>query len=160
MERGRRKTLNMTKERVKEIFDIVSRLCSIVSCAVAVYGVFQVVDFVVEVKPIVVPIAKEVKDGNMDARTLFSGSNVVVRHDTVRVTERDTVYLEQNEVRHAEKAMAVGTSLHQSGLGKKLTAEEEQKLDKSGDKVSEQERKDIEDGEASFRQRMRSKMNR
>ena len=150
----------MTKDKLKEIFDFIPKVCSIVSCTVAVYGVFQVVDFVVEVKPIVVPIAKEVKEGNMDARAIFSGANVVVRHDTVRVTERDTIYLGQNEPRHTEKSMSVDASPQQSLQTHRLTAEEEQRLDKSADKVSEQERKDIDDGESSFRQRMRSKMNR
>ena len=39
------------------------------------------------------------------------------------------------------------------------TAEEEQRLDHLADNVSEQERKEIESGEASFRQRMRNKLN-
>ena len=151
---------NMTKERVKEIFDIVSRLCSIVSCAVAVYGVFQVVDFVVDVKPIVVPIAQEVKEGKLDAREIFSGAATIVRHDTVRVTERDTVYIGQNESREKGISQSASSSLQRSGIGARLTAEEEQQLDHSADKVQEEERKEIDQAESSFRQRMREKLNR
>lgn len=41
----------MTKEMAKEILGFLVPLCSIVNCLLAVYGVFHVVDFVVDVKP-------------------------------------------------------------------------------------------------------------
>ncbi len=48
-------------KEAKEILDYIVAVCSIASCTVAVYGVFQVVDFVVDVRPIVRPIALEIK---------------------------------------------------------------------------------------------------
>ncbi len=149
----------MTKETAKEILGFLVPLCSIVNCLLAVYGVFHVVDFVVDVKPIVVPIANEVKEGRLDAREIFSSSGVTVRHDTVRVVEHDTVYIGQNEARQVGRSMSVETTEQPSGMGARVTAEEERRLDKSADNVSEQERKEIESGEASFRQRMRNKLN-
>ena len=149
----------MTKETAKEILGFLVPLCSIVNCLLAVYGVFHVVDFVVDVKPIVVPIANEVKEGRLDAREIFSGSGVTVRHDTVRVVEHDTIYLGQNEVRQTEKSQSVGSPVQQSDMGARPTAGVEQRLDHSADNVSEQEQKEIESGEASFRQRMRHKLN-
>lgn len=84
----------MIPPKAKEFLSLVVSICSIISCITAVYGVFQVVDFVVDVKPIVVPIAKEVKEGNVDVRSFISGS-ATIRRDTVRLIERDTVYLGQ-----------------------------------------------------------------
>lgn len=97
----------MTKETAKEILGFLVPLCSIVNCLLAVYGVFHVVEFVVDVKPIVVPIANEVKEGRLDTREIFSGSGVTVWHDTVRVVEHDTIYLGQNEVRQTGKSQSV-----------------------------------------------------
>jgi len=138
--------------KAKEILDFIVAICSIVSCIVAVYGVFQVVDFVVDVKPIVVPIANEVKEGNLDARAIFSSVSSAVRHDTVRV--RDTIYLPSEEAQKTTQA----TSLQQTIQERSVTKEEEQRLNKSADIVSEQEKQEIENEEASFRQRMREKM--
>lgn len=149
----------MTKETAKEILGFLVPLCSIVNCLLAVYGVFHVVDFVVDVKPIVVPIANEVKEGRLDAREIFSGSGVTMRHDTVRVVEHDTVYIGQNEARQVGRSMSVETTEQPSGMGARPTAEEEQRLDHSADNVSKQERQKIDNEEASFRQRMRNKLN-
>lgn len=145
----------MKNGRAKEIFDIVVGCCSIVSCVVAVVGVFQVVDFVIDVKPIIVPIAQEVKEGNMDARELFSGTTTAIRHDTVRVYQRDTIYLPPNEARRA----TTDPFLNKFDKEARPTAEEEQRLDHSADNVSKQERQKIDNEEASFRQRMRNKLN-
>lgn len=144
----------MNKGRAKEILDFIVAICSIVSCVVAVYGVFQVVDFVVDVKPIVVPIANEVKEGNLDARAIFSSVSSAVRHDTVMV--RDTIYLPSEEAQEIPQETSLQQALHE----RRLTSEEEARLDKSADHVSEQEKQDIDNEEASFRQRMRDKMRR
>ena len=117
------------------------------------------VEFVIEIRPIVVPIANEVRDGNLDARMLFSGTATMLRHDTIKVYKRDTIYIGQNEVRQTEKSQSVSSPMQPSDMGARPTAEEEQRLDHSSDNVSEQERKEIESGEASFRQRMRAKLN-
>ena len=144
----------MNKGRVKEILDYIVALCTIISCIAAVYGVFQVVDFVIDVKPIVVPIAQEVKDGNLDMKTMLSRGERVVRHDTVLVTKRDTIYLSKNDSHQTKK----GVSSEQTIEEKRLTPEEEQRLDHSADHVSEQEKKDIDANETDFRRRMREKM--
>ena len=143
----------MISKKSKEILDLIVSICSIVSCIVAVYGVFQVVDFVIDVKPIVVPIAHEVKEGNMDVRQLFSGT-ATVRHDTVKVIKRDTIYLGQGETRRTENE----NLRQQMVINHRLTTEDEQHLDKSSDNVSEQVRNDIEDAETKFRNSMREKI--
>lgn len=144
----------MNKRKAKEILDFIVAICSIVSCVVAVYGVFQVVDFVIDVKPIVIPIAQEVKEGNIDMKTMLSGGGRVVRHDTVLVTKRDTVYLPQNEA----LSKVQGVSSQQTLQERRLTSEEETRLGKSANHVSEQEQQEIDDNEAGFRQRMRNKI--
>ena len=151
----------MTKETVREVLGFLVPVCSIVNCLLAVYGVFHVVDFVVDVKPIVVPIANEVKEGKLDARELFTGAATMVRHDTVRVIERDTIYIGQNEAKQKESFASVSTSptQQQTSMGARLTAEEEQRLDHSADNVSKQERQKMDNEETSFRERMRNKLN-
>lgn len=144
----------MNKGKAKEVLDFIVAICSIVSCVVAVYGVFQVVDFVVDVKPIVIPIAQEVKDGNLDMKTVLSGVGTVVRHDTILMTKRDTVYLSQDETRQNKKEASLQRTIQE----RRLTPEEEQRLDHSADQVSKQEKQDIDNQEANFRQRMRNKM--
>lgn len=143
----------MISKKTKDILDLVVSICSIVSCIVAVFGVFQVVDFVIDVKPIVVPIAQEVKEGNMDVRQIFSGT-ATIRHDTVRVIQRDTIYLGQGEMRRTETE----NRRQQTVINNRLTEEDEQHLDKSSDNVSEQVRNDIEDAETKFRNSMREKI--
>ncbi len=139
----------MNKGRVKEILDYIVSICSIISCIVAVYGVFQVVNFVIDVRPIVVPIAQEVKEGNLDAKSILTGSKTKVKPDTVRV--RDTIYLPSGKKQET-------TSLSQIRQNHELTSEEDARLGKSSNHVSEQEQQDINDAEANFRQRMRNKM--
>lgn len=144
----------MNKGRVKEVLDYIVALCTIISCIVAVYGVFQVVDFVIDVKPIVIPIAQEVKDGNLDAKSILTGHRTMVKHDTILVTKRDTVYLPQNEIQQTKKDASSQRTIKE----RRLTSEEETHLDKSANHVSEKDRQDIDDAEANFRQRMRNKM--
>ena len=144
----------MNKGRVKEILDYIVALCTITSCIVAVYGVFQVVDFVIDVRPIVVPIAQEVREGNLDMKTVLSEGGRIVQYDTVLVTKRDTVYLPQNEIQQTKK----DASLQRTIKERRLTSEEETHFDKSTNHVSEKDRQDIDDAEANFRQRMRNKM--
>ena len=144
----------MNKGRVKEILDYIVALCTITSCIVAVYGVFQVVDFVIDVRPIVVPIAQEVREGNLDMKTVLSEGGRIVQYDTVLVTKRDTVYLPQNEIQQTKK----DASLQQTIKERRLTSKEEAHLDKTANHVSEKDRQDIDDAEANFRQRMRNKM--
>ncbi len=139
----------MNKRKVKEILDLIVAICSIVSCVVAVYGVFQVVNFVVDVKPIVVPIAQEMKEGNLDPKSFLAGSRTMVKYDTVKV--RDTIYLSSDKKQNT-------TSLSQIRQNRGLTSEEEARLDKSSNNVSKQEQQDIDDAEANFRQRMRNKI--
>lgn len=140
------KNVYMNKGSVKEILDYIVALCTIISCIVAVYGVFKVVNFVVNVEPIVVLLTKEVKEGNLDAKNILNGSKTTVKHDTVR--ERDTIYLpldkEQETLQHERN-------------GRRLTSEEEARFDKPSEQVSEQERQDIDNAETNFRQRMRNK---
>ena len=136
----------MIPPKAKEILGLVVSICSIVSCIVAVYGVFQVVNFVVDVRPIVVPIAQEVKEGNMDLRKLLSST--ITRHDTVRLIERDTIYIQkgkEGDERDFPKH-------------RRVTVEDEKRIDKSAEYVSEQKRQEIDEAESSFRQRMREKM--
>ena len=84
----------------------------------------------------------------------------MVRHDTVRVVERDTIYIGQNEAKHTGSTLVAGsTQTQQSDIGARPTEEEEQRLDHSADNVSKQERQKIDNEEASFRQRMRNKLN-
>jgi len=144
----------MDKGKVKEILDYIVALCTIISCIVAVYGVFQVVDFVIDVKPIVIPIAQEVKDGNLDMKTVLLKTGTVVRHDTVLVTKRDTIYLPQNEIQQTKKDASSQRTIKE----RRLASEEDAHLDKSANHVSEKDRQDIDDAEANFRQRMRNKM--
>lgn len=139
----------MNKGRIKEILDFIVAICSIVSCIVAVYGVFKVVNFVVDVKPIVVPIAQEMKKGNLDPKSFLAGLRTMVKYDTVRV--RDTIYLPSDK-KHNK------TSLSQIRQNRGLTSEEEARFGMSSNHVSEQEQQDINDAEANFRQRMRDKM--
>lgn len=136
----------MNKGRVKEILDYIVALCTIISCIAAVYGVFQVVNFVIDVRPIVVPIAQEVKEGNLDAKSILTGSKTTVKHDTVR--ERDTIYLPLDKEQE---------TLRKEKNERSLTPEEEVHFDKSSDQVSEQERQDIDNAETNFRQQMRNK---
>lgn len=144
----------MNIQKTKEILDYIVSICSIVSCFVAVYGVFQVVDFVIDVKPIVIPIAQEVKEGNLDMKTMLTEGGRVVQYDTVLVTKRDTVYISQNEIQQTKKE----TSLQRTVQERRLTSEEEQRLDKSADKVSEKEHKEIDEAETSFRNRIREQI--
>lgn len=144
----------MNKEKAKEILGYIVALCTIISCIAAVYGVFQVVDFVIDVKPIVIPIAQEVKDGNLDMKTVLSGVGTVVRHDTVLVTKRDTVYLPPDEIQQTKKDASSQRTIKE----RRLASEEDAHLDKSANHVSEKDRQDIDDAEANFRQRMRNKM--
>ena len=139
----------MISKRSKEILYLLVSICSNVGCIVAVYGVFQFVDFVVEVKPIVVPIAQDVKEGKMDVRQLFSGS-ATIRHDTVRVIKRNTIYLGQGESRKTDNE----DLRQQTLISHRLTEEDQQRLDKSSDHVSEQEQNEIEDSETKFRKGM------
>ena len=144
----------MTKQRAKEILDFIVSICSIVSCVIAIYGVFQVVDFVVDVKPIVVPLAQEAKEGNLDMRKVLSGVSAAVKYDTVFVRERDTIYLPQDD----KRIMAKEPSQQNEPQYRRLTPEDEQQLSKSADNLSEEARQAIDDEEASFRQRMRERM--
>lgn len=136
----------MKKGKVKEILDYIVALCTIISCIAAVYGVFQVVDFVIDVRTIVVPIAQEVKEGNLDAKSILTGSRTTVKYDTVRV--RDTIYLPLDKEQE---------TLRKEKNERRLTPEEEVHFDKSSDQVSEQERQDIDNAETNFRQQMRNK---
>lgn len=141
----------MNRGRVKEILDFIVAICSIVSCIVAVYGVFQVVDFVIDVRPIVVPIAQEVKDGKLDAKSILTGSRTTVKYDTMIVTKRDTIYLP------LDKEQETSSFQHERNE-QRQTSEEQARLGKAVNHVSEQEQEDIDNQEASFRQRMRNKM--
>ena len=103
-----------------------------------------------DVRPIVVPIAQEVKEGNMDVRKMLSGTTT--RHDTV--VERDTIYLKKDDARNTGNE-----AFRQQMVTKhRLTAEDEQRLDNSADKVSEQERQEIDEAETSFRNRKREQI--
>lgn len=144
----------MNKGRVKEIFDFIVAICSIMSCIAAVYGVFQVVDFVIDVRPIVVPIAKEVKEGNLDMKTMLSGVSTVVRHDTILVTKQDTVYFSQDMTPQIKKEASLQQAVHE----RRLTSEEEARLDNSADNLSKEDKQDIDNAEENFRQQMRNKM--
>ena len=141
-------------KRAKEKLDFIVAICGIVSCVVAVYGVFQVVDFVIDVRPIVIPIAQQVKEGNLDVKTMLSGPGTMVKHDTILVIKRDTVYPPQNEIQQIKK----DASSQQTIQEHRLTSEEEAHLNKSANHVSEQEKHDIDDAETNFRQRMRNKI--
>ena len=143
----------MIPPKAKEILGLVVSICSIVSCIAAVYGVFKVVEFVVDVRPIVIPLVQEVKEGNVDVRSFFSGA-ASIRRDTVRVIERDTVYIGQSDTRKTEK----DDFRQQMVTNHRLTAEEEQRLDKSADKVSIQEHQEIDEAESGFRKRMREQV--
>lgn len=142
----------MNKERAKEILDFIVAICSIVSCVVAVYGVFKVVNFVVDVEPIVVLLNNEVKEGNLDAKSILKGSMTTAKYDTVR--KRDSVYLSQDETGQTKKEASLQRTIQE----RRLTPEEEQRLDHSADQVSKKEKQDIDNQEANFRQRMRNKM--
>lgn len=123
-------------------------ICSIVSCVAAVYGVFQVVKFVVEVRPIVIPIVQEVEKGNVDVQKMLSGTTI--RHDTVFVVHKDTIYLAHDKETQTDNG--------NSPSNQKLTAEKERHLKESPNHVSKQEREEIEEAENSFRQHMKEKM--
>ena len=140
-------------KRVKVILDYIVALCTIISCIVAVYGVFQVVNFVIDVRPIVVPLAQEVKEGNLDMKTILSGGTVI-RHDTVLVTKHDTIYFSQDETQLKDH----GVTSQQEIQERRLTSDEEARLDKSADNISKEDKEDIDNQEANFRQRMRNKM--
>lgn len=135
----------MNKERVKEILGIIASICSIISCIVAVYGVFQVVNFVIDVRPIVIPLVNEVKEGNLDAKGILNGSKITVKYDTVRV--RDTIYLPMEKEQET-------TALTQTKQKRGLTLEENARLGNSENHVSKQEKQDIDNQEADFRRRM------
>lgn len=142
----------MIPPKAKEILDLVVSICSIVSCIAAVYGVFQVVEFVVDVRPIVIPLVQEVKEGNIDVRKMLSGTTI--RHDTVRLVEKDTIYLKKDDVQNTKNE-----SFHQQMVtSRRLTEEDEKHLDKSADKVSIQEQKEIDEAETSFRNRIREQV--
>ena len=143
----------MIPPKAKEILDFIVSICSIVSCVAAVYGVFQVVEFVVDVRPIVIPFVQEVKEGNVDVRKMFSNVAASVRHDTVRIVERDTIYLPQDESQSTKNEYA---QMRLSST-REHTKEEEQRLDNSADNISVQEREEIDEEETSFRNRMRDK---
>lgn len=140
----------MIPPKAKEILGLVASICSIVSCAAAVVGVFQVVEFVVDVRPIVVPIAQEVKEGNVDVRKILSGTTI--RHDTV--IERDTIYLKKDDAQNSGNE----AFRQQMVTSHRLTAEDEKRLDKSADKVSKQEHQEIDEAESGFRKRMREQV--
>lgn len=142
----------MNKGRIKEILDYIVALCTIISCIAAVYGVFQVVNFVIDVRPIVVPIAQEVKEGNLDMKTMLSG--VSTRYDTILVTKRDTVYFSQEMTPQIKKDASLQQAVHE----RRLTSEEEARLDNSADNVSKEDKQDIDNAEENFRQQMRNKM--
>jgi len=141
----------MNKGRVKEILDYIVALCSIVSCIVAVYGVFKVVNFVVNVEPIVVLLTKEVKEGNLDAKNILNGSKTTVKYDTVR--DRDTVNLSQNEIQQPKREDSL-----QWLKGRRPTAKDKQHLDNSADHISEGKKRAIDNQEDRFRQQMGKKM--
>lgn len=138
----------MNKGRIKEILDYIVALCTIISCMAAVYGVFQVVNFVIDVRPIVVPIAQEVKEGNLDMKTMLSG--VSTRYDTILVTKRDTVYLSQDKIPQTKREDSV-----QWLKERRLTTKEKQQLDNSAGHISEEKKRDIDNQEDRFRQRMK-----
>ena len=139
----------MNKGRIKEILDYIVALCTIISCIAAVYGVFKVVNFVVNVEPIVVLLTKEVKEGNLDAKNILNRSKTTVKYDTVIL--RDTIYLPS-----AKEFETSSPSQMRKERG--LRSEEKARLSKSTNHVSEQEQQDIDDAEANFRQGIRSKM--
>lgn len=139
----------MNKGRAKEILNYIVALCTIISCIAAVYGVFKVVNFVVDVEPIVVLLTKEVKERNLDAKSILKGAMTTVKYDTVRV--RDTIYLSSDKEFET-------SSPSQMRKERRLTSEEKARLSKSANHVSKQEQQDIDDAEANFRQRMRNKM--
>jgi len=143
----------MNKGRIKEILDYIVALCTIISCIAAVYGVFQVVNFVIDVRPIVVPLAQEVKEGHLDMKTILSGGTVI-RHDTVLVTKHDTIYLTENETQPKDH----GVTSQQLIQERRLTSEEEAHLDNSADNISKDGKQNIDNQETNFRQQMRNKM--
>lgn len=128
----------MIPPKTKEILDLVVSICSIVSCIAAVYGVFKVVEFVVEVRPIIIPVVQEVKEKNIDIRKIISGTTI--RHDTVYVIHKDTIYLPQDTDPQTDK----GNPQPHPG--------------KSANHVSEQERQKIEKAERNYRKRMKEMM--
>lgn len=141
----------MNKGKVKEVLDFIVAICSIVSCIVAVYGVFKVVNFVVNVEPIVVLLTKEVQEGNLDAKNILNGSKTTVKYDTVR--DRDTVNLSQNEIQQPKREDSL-----QWLKGRRPTAKDKQHLDNSADHISEGKKRDIDNQEDRFRQQMGNKM--
>lgn len=141
--------------KVKQSFDFFVGLCTIMSCVAAVYGVFKVVSFVIEVNPIIKPIAKEVKEGKLDALTIFSRANTTILHDTVRVIVSDTIYIPDERPLQTNDE----SSRQQSAMRARPTKEDEERLDNSKDIISEQETQEINDKEEDFRRRMREKMN-
>ncbi len=141
----------MKKGKVKEILDYIVALCTIISCIVAVYGVFKVVNFVVDVEPIVVLLNNEVKEGKLDAKSILTGSETKAKNDTVKV--RDTFSFPQNKISQTKREDSL-----QWLKGRRPTAEEESHLDNSDDNLSKEKKKDIDYNEDRYRQRMRNKM--
>ena len=141
--------------KIRQTFDFFVGLCTILSCVAAVYGVFKVVSFVIEVNPIIKPIAKEVKEGKLDALTIFSRANTTILHDTVRVIVSDTIYIPDERPLQTNDE----SSSQQSAMRARPTKEDEERLDNSKDIISEQETQEINDKEEDFRRRMREKMN-
>lgn len=126
-------------------------MCTIISCIAAVYGVFKVVNFVVDVEPIVVLLTKEVKEGKLNTRSILKGAKATVKYDTVTVW--DTVYLRENEIPGTKK---VDSS--QWLKGRRPTAKDKLKLDNSANQISEEGKRDIDNQEDRFRQQMGNKM--
>lgn len=141
----------MNKGRIKEILDYIVALCTIISCVVAVYGVFKVVNFVVDVEPIVVLLNNEVKEGNLDAKSILKGSMTTAKYDTVKV--RDTIRPPQNKIPQTKKEDSL-----QWLKGRRLTSEEETRLDNSADNLSKKKKEEIVHNEDRYRQRMGNKM--
>ena len=138
----------MNKGKIKEILDYIVALCTIISCIAAVYGVFKVVNFVVDVEPIVVLLNKEVKEGNLDTKNILKGSKITVKYDTV--IERDTTNNPHNKISPTKKEDSL-----QWLKERRMTSEDEARLDHSADNLSKKKKEEIDDAEAKFRERIK-----
>ena len=98
-------------EKLKNVFQFIVGMATIVSCIVAIIGVMQVVNLVVEVRPVVNEFQRLRDTLRIPLRDTVFVRQEVVRLDTVlvfqNVLKRDTVFIQDNRV----KPGGVGTNV-------------------------------------------------
>lgn len=120
-------------EKLKNIFQFIVGIATIISCGAAIVGVMQVVRFVVEVRPVVNEFQRLI-DTVVVYQNIFKRDSVIVRE---RVAKSDTVVVYRDVFK----------------LDTVFVSDKREKSDKPIMNVSDKKRKRIEQNEKEYRER-------